>query len=466
MSRRILSAFLALALVVCAPCAAMAKAKQMEDGVPVWNEKTVRDYLYAYTTGKIMNTLWGYYDLQIRRYMPMQTYENMLSELEWMTGKLVALGEYRCFEEPEYETKTHVIHMHMEKTDLDMYFTHKNKPDDWEVMAVEFVPTEKVPLSDENSAALSNADVTSAEAAYDEVSVTVGKAENGISGVLTIPREANEQNPVPGCVIAHDWGALDKDGTLGGTAMYADLAHALADMGIASLRYDSRTLANKPDPQATADEELIADALEACDMLLNEKLIDKERVVLIGHGIGAMLAPRAVKESDGKFTAMIMIAGAYTTPVKQLVKMDIDELRGLDQSARQETVALTEKLLKDKRSNVDDYTILGRGGIFFWEIERDDQIALIKRLKVPTFIVQGDKDPYVSEDDGWRAYAEAIGDGATYMSFKSFRGLNHLLMADTATDVNGMPDYGAAAALDKQAGVTISQWILNLFREE
>jgi len=58
--------FLALTLLLimlinCTPVAAIAAAKQMNTGVPEWNEETVRQYALDYVEGKSMDRLWGYY---------------------------------------------------------------------------------------------------------------------------------------------------------------------------------------------------------------------------------------------------------------------------------------------------------------------------------------------------------------------------------------------------------------------
>ena len=142
MKRAIALTLMLTIILACLPAGSLA-AKQMEDGVPVWNEETVRQYALDYIEGKSMSRLWGYYDLQIRRYMPMETYEALLTDLEWMTGAFVELGSYRCFEEPENQLKTHVLHLIMEKQDLDLYFTHKDKEDDWEIMASNSCPRKK-----------------------------------------------------------------------------------------------------------------------------------------------------------------------------------------------------------------------------------------------------------------------------------------------------------------------------------
>lgn len=113
MKRAIALMLMLTVILACLPAVSLA-AKQMEDGVPVWNEETVRQYALDYIEGKSMSRLWGYYDLQIRRYMPMETYEAMLTDLEWMTGAFIELGSYRCFEEPENQLKTHVLHLIME----------------------------------------------------------------------------------------------------------------------------------------------------------------------------------------------------------------------------------------------------------------------------------------------------------------------------------------------------------------
>ncbi len=56
----------------------------------------------------------------------------------------MAFGTYSSFEEPEQKTQdAQLAALCMEKQDLDLYFTPRTKKDDWEVMAVEFVPGKK-----------------------------------------------------------------------------------------------------------------------------------------------------------------------------------------------------------------------------------------------------------------------------------------------------------------------------------
>ena len=463
MKRTIALILMLTLLLSCLPGMSLA-AKQMEDGVPVWNEETVRQYALDYIEGKSMSRLWGYYDLQIRRYMPMETYEAMLTDLEWMTGAFLELGSYRSFEEPENKLKTHVLHLIMEKQDLDLYFTHKDKEDDWEIMAIEFVPAEKEALSD-GSDMLVGGEVT-AEPDYEETDVTVGQAPYALEGVLTMPKEASEESPVPVCVFVHDFGAYDHDLTMGQTTFFKDLADALGEMGVASLRYDSRAYAY-PDAQAeTVYDEAIEDALAACQLLKDNPLVDQERIVLVGLGFGGMIAPRIVSQSEGSFKAMIILG---STP-KTLIEWYRDTQPEAYAALSEETQETVEKMIK-KVSNVSEeearaLTLFGRNGYYFWEDLHYNAVELIKELKVPTYIGQGRRDPIVSEDEGRIAYADAIGDNMTFMSFKAFRGLNHILMNDLTVNENGLPEYAVATHIDTQAGRTLAQWVLNLFMTE
>lgn len=466
--KRLIALFLTLVLALGLTTPALAKKNtQMNDGVPVWTEETVRQYALDFVEGKSMSRLWGYYDLQIRRYMPMTTYEALLTELEWMTGAFIELGTYRSFDEPERKTRTHVLHLCMEKQDLDMYFTHKNKEDDWEIMAVQFVPSEKQLISDGRDMLVGGeGGGVLAPDNYTETEISVVSADCALGGTLTMPAEASAGNPVPACVLVHDQGALDRNSTMGQTAFFADLAHALAKMGIASVRYDKRTFTYGETKDMTVWEEVVEDAVSAGKLLQANPRVDRERIVVIGHGFGASLTPRIVSQADGLFSAMIMIGGTSKTYLEILLEESADEMAAMDEAAVEQLKAAIRKMSSMKESQARELTLFGKNGYYFWEMEQYDPIQLLKKLKLPTYIVQGQKDPVVSESDGWRAYSEAIGDNITFVSFKSFRGLNHLLMKDLSESAKEKPEYNVAATLDTQAGRNLSQWILGLFAQE
>lgn len=456
--KRLIALLLALVLMLTlCPTALAKKNTQMNEGVPVWDEETVRQYALDYVEGTSMSRLWGYFDLQIRRYMPLATYEALMVNLEWMTGSFLGLGTYRSFEEPDLQLKTHVLHLCMEKQDLDMYFTHKNKEDDWEIMALEFVPAEKQEYYDENVMLVDGEAV--AEVHYTETAVTVGTETYPLSGMLTMPNEASAEKKVPACILIHDETGLDMNATQGKTTLFADLAAAFGDMGIATLRYDKRTYAYPDATIETVYNEVVEDALSAVALLKADERIDQECIVVVALGIGAKFAPRVALMADGDIRGMILIGGAP----QRLLDLHYNRYKDTIPEDELKTVQnAVRKMDKLKESTARELTLFGHNGYYYWDMDQNEPVKLLKKLKLPTYIVQGREDPVVSENDGRRAYIEQLGTNSTFADFKSFRGLNHLLMNDLSTNADGVPEYAYATNLDKLAGRNLAQWILAL----
>ncbi|HPS81349.1 MAG TPA: alpha/beta fold hydrolase, partial [Candidatus Limiplasma sp.] len=438
---------------------------------------TVKQYAADFIAGNSFERLFGYYDLQIRRYMPIDTFTGMLTEIEWMTGDFVAFGQYATYEEPELKTKTHVLHLCMQKQDLDLYFTHKNKEDDWEVMAVEFVPSAKqdVPVNADSTVAGSD---TAAQTNYTETAVKVGADPYTLDGILTLPAGASAVNKVPGVVLVQGSGPSDMDETIGQTKLFADIAAAFAQKGIATLRYNKRTytygsaMTAEQIANLTVEEETIQDAISAGQLLKANECIEPTEVVLLGHSMGAMLAPRIASESVGVFTAMILIAGSPKSLLDVMISQNQDALAALEGDAlataqaqedefEQQVAALTAMKTADEAKAV---TIAGVNGYYFWEMMQTDVCKLIKKLKLPTYIVQGNEDFQISLEDGIEAYEDGLETKAEFVDYKIYRKLNHLLMlfAGPSEAKGTVEEYNTPAALDKQAGRDLADWVLNL----
>lgn len=444
---------------------AMAKSNQMEDGVPYWTEETVRQYALDYIEGKSTSRLWGYYDLQIRRYMPEYSFETLLLDLEWLTGAFLELGSYKSFEEPENQLKTHVLHLCMEKQDLDMYFTHKNKEDDWEIMALEFVPAEEELLSNSQDMLVEIVNGPKASAGFSETEVVVGAAPYELKGILTLPVGASAQNPVPVCLLIHDEGALDHDSTLGKTAFFKVLAHELAELGIGSLRYDKRTYAYPDAVIETIQDEYLTDASAAAAFLKQEACVDQKRIVAVGHGFGATVVPRLVHASPEAFTAMILIGGTTKSWLDIEYQRNKETLAALPKEETDQIKSAVQRMKKWKADEAKAITLFGKNGFYYWDLLQTDPINLLKKLKMPLYVVQGMQDPIVSEDNGWKAYRTQVGPNATFAEYEGVRGLNHLLMDDLSTNAAGQPEYQVEANLDKQIVRKLAAWIERLYTE-
>lgn len=460
MKRFVALMLLAMMLLVAGITPAYA-AKQMEDGVPVWDEQTVRQYTLDYVEGKSMERLYGYFDLQIRRYMPNESYESLLADLHWMTGNFLGLGSYRSFAEPERQLKTHVIHLCMEKQDLDLYFTHKDKDNDWEIMAVEFVPAAKEAVltsSDEQFAVAEEEQKRHAE----EV-VNVGKEPYLLEGVLTLPVSASADTPVPACVLVHDDGAFDRDLTLGKTTLFKDLATVLADMNIATLRYDKRSFSYPKAEIETVGDDVITDALSAVDLLKAHPSIDSERIVVLGMGLGGQLAPRIAAESEGAVKGLILLGVPSKNYLQYLFDTSKDALAALSQKESDEIKNAVRNMTSMKEEKARELTLWGRNGYYFWEMLRTDFVKQIKSLRIPVYFIQGRNDPLIDEYDlGVKELNQLVGTYKVLYSYHSFRGLNRILMNDCTVNADGEPEYAIETELDRYAGQKIGEWISNL----
>ena len=134
-----------------------------------------------------------------------------------------------------------------------------------------------------------------------------------LNGLLTLPDDTTK--PVPAVVFVHGSGASNMDEKVGKLTPFKDLAQGLARHGIASLRYDKRSFAHgfkllrDKSLEVTVKVETIDDAILATELLKKDARIDLERVYIIGHSMGGMLAPR-IDAEGGNFTGLIIMAGS------------------------------------------------------------------------------------------------------------------------------------------------------------
>ena len=130
-----------------------------------------------------------------------------------------------------------------------------------------------------------------------------------LNGLLTLPDNLSE--PVPAVVMVHGSGPSNMDERIMKLTPFKDLAEGLAKRGVASLRYDKRTFAYKRElakTSPTVNEETVDDALLAVALLKDDERIDQNRVFLLGHSMGAMLAPR-IDAQGADVKGLILMAG-------------------------------------------------------------------------------------------------------------------------------------------------------------
>jgi dienelactone hydrolase len=257
-----------------------------------------------------------------------------------------------------------------------------------------------------------------------------------LPGTLTVPAGTG---PFPAVVLVHGSGPHDRDATIGPNKPFRDLAHGLASRGVAVLRYDKRTrrYAGKiaAIPNFTVKDETVDDAVAAVALLRTTPGIDPQRVIVLGHSLGGMLAPRIAAAAPGT-RGVILFAGnvnslpqAIADQTRHMAMAD-DAISPDEQKQIDEALALVERVRTLKATD-PPVTAVGASlpASYLVDLRDYDPPAAAQSLKMPMLILQGERDYQVTMEDfaRWKA---ALGTRADVM-MKSYPALNHLFIAGT-----------------------------------
>lgn len=292
-----------------------------------------------------------------------------------------------------------------------------------------------------------------------------------LNGLLSIPNEAN--GLLPGVILVHGSGPGNMDSKAGNTYLFKDLAEGLSEKGIAVLRYDKRTFVYgkemKDDTGMSAKEETIEDAILAADFLRNDSRIDPNKIFIIGHSFGGMLAPR-IDAEGGNFTGLILLAGSPRKFEEIMLSQNDDLLDSLNwflkMIARKQIASLSSKFeniytLTDEEAK--STKVLGNvRAYYFKEMGEHPASNYLYKLDKPVLILQGEKDVQAKVEEDFEGYKKILDDKRN-ATFKLYPHLNHLFMPSIYGNIlKAQKEYNVAQNLDKQVIDDISDWILSI----
>lgn len=143
-------------------------------------------------------------------------------------------------------------------------------------------------------------------------------AELKLHGIVTLPTIAGATSTVPGVILIPGNGDFDEDATMGGNKPMRDIAHGLATLGVASIRFARRSYADPAGMTATPAPDLAArftaDAIQAARVLANQKEVDGKRLIVVGHDIGALVAPMVAREINAQAVVLMAPLPSPTLP--------------------------------------------------------------------------------------------------------------------------------------------------------
>lgn len=287
-----------------------------------------------------------------------------------------------------------------------------------------------------------------------------------LRGALTLPAGTG---PFPAVVLVAGSGPHDMDETIGPNQPFLDLANRLARVGIASLRYDKRTFDYAPqtaaNPDFTIDDEVTDDALTALHLLAQQQSIDPRRVFVLGHSLGAQMAPR-IATRDAQPAGVIMLA-APARPFLDVIATQLRELgprQGLSTAEldrRAQAIAAERKLLAaadPKAPPKGSFELLPGSSlsqVYLLSLHDVHQLATAKVLALPLLILQGGNDFQVLPTRDFDAWKKALASHRN-VTLHLFPGLSHLFMPGPT---KSPADYARPAHVDPGVITTIADWI-------
>ena len=296
-----------------------------------------------------------------------------------------------------------------------------------------------------------------------EKELTVGSAPWALPGTLTLPQG---HAPFPAVVLVAGSGPQDRDETIGPNKIFRDLAWGLAARGIAVLRYEKRTrrypVKMKKMRHLTLNEETVADARAAVDLLAHDKAIDPAHIYVLGHSLGGTAAPR-IATGDRHVAGLIILAGS-TTPLEEKIVDQLRHIAALDgtvtaeEKARIEEAEAARRSIRDPKLSPDaTVDVLGAEtpGSYWLDLRSYHPATVAARLRIPMLILQGDRDYQVTAADfeGWkRALA-----GRSDVTFKTYPKLNHLFM--TGEGPSSPAEYRKPGHVAPQVIADIATWV-------
>jgi hypothetical protein len=313
-------------------------------------------------------------------------------------------------------------------------------------------------------------------AAFKEEDVTVDAGGWPLPGTLSLPAGPG---PFPAVVLVHGSGQHDRDETLGPNRPFRDIAWGLASRGVAVLRYEKRTRQHQQrvariDAGFTVKDEVIDDAVAAVALLRGRPGIRTDRIHVLGHSLGAMLAPR-IAAAEPRVAGLVLMAG----PVRSLEQSIVDQVRYLasvdgtvspDEQGQIDMANALFATVRDlKPGDPPIQTMFVSAPASYWlDLKGYSAPEASRALEQPMLILQGERDYQVTMDD-FAVWRKTLGDGrstgpavprgatARVIEYKSYPGLNHLFMAGTGPSTGG--EYMQPAHVDAAVVGDIATWI-------
>ncbi|MFB5663342.1 alpha/beta hydrolase family protein [Alteribacillus sp. HJP-4] len=260
-----------------------------------------------------------------------------------------------------------------------------------------------------------------------------------LRGTLTLPGHTRNEK-VPAVVFIHGSGALDRDENTRGLKLnvFNRLGDWFAGQGIASLRYDKRGTGKSDGVYAEAGmEDLIDDAAAAVAFAKAHPATDSDKIFIVGHSEGGMIAPSIAEKSEVK--GLILLASS-SRPLLDILLTQTEDLEvevqhgqglqykllrtaGVHHNSKRKHQKFIQKTIQSEN---DTYRLKGISKInakWFKEHSNFSPAMSLENLSIPILAVNGSRDVQVKGEDVSEIAAAAGGAAEVHV----IDNMNHIL---------------------------------------
>ena len=399
------------------------------------------------------DSVFNYFNDDMRSRLSAAELAKIWSQLESAMGKYTGMGEPHGMQfEDYYQIETQ---LRFEKKNLRyrLAFDKDNR-----ISGMYFVPYKK---HRNPQLEMVNNEI------FQEMPIMIKTHDLNLPATLCIPKGIKN---FPIIVFVHGSGANDRDETIGPNKPFRDMAHGLAELGIASIRYDKRSLVNPNTLMDIGDKSMLDavvtdDALAAVKMAKEVQNVDPKQVFIVGHSLGAMMAPR-IAQKDFEIKGIVMLAG-NARPLEDLVYDQYKYIYNQNGLTKTEKAKLRE--IKKQVKNVkhlDSYVEAGErvklpvtSDVRFWQSVNDyKQVETAQSISQPMLIMQGLRDYQVMPRE-FKIWQHKL-HKKNNVSFKSYAKLNHLFLEGEGKSYP--KEYEVKGNVPQYVISDIAQWVKTL----
>ncbi len=332
------------------------------------------------------------------------------------------------------------------------------------------IPSQMIEMAREDIA--SAASRTTAFSIPGDESVTIPSLGFNLGGTITKPASAT--GPLPALILIGGSGPTDRDETVAGIPVFGQIARELVNAGFVVVRYDKRGVGQSGGrSESVTIADYAEDARQVLLWLEKRKEVDKERIGVVGHSEGALVAMLLAGRERSKVGAMALIAGPSTDGnivVLEQQKLMLSKMP-IDDAQRAERTALQEKINAAviKGTGWGDIPVAARKVAdtpWFYSFLTFNPAKAMEDTRQPVLIVQGELDTQVQpyHADKLAEFARARRT-KTEVAVVKVPGVNHLLVPAKTGDVTEYASLGADAKVAGQVTTAIATFMAKALKE-